>query len=176
MDPNAASQQKLPNFNGRKGSSPSFPEWKIRVISLCRDKGIQEAMQVIPEDLSAAKTLAYYKADNSVYNIIISNLSGEALLFASQNFEVKEDTAADAYYGYHLWQALKTKYSGRLTDQEVHMMEMKILTAKSDRNVLSYVQYIQTHRFNFISKSNAYSRMLTNHKRLLWTRKLFRRY
>ena len=35
------------------------------------------------------------------------------------------------------------------------MMEMKILTAKCDRNALSYVRYIQTHRFNFISKTNA---------------------
>ena len=94
MDPNAASLQKLPNFNVRKGSSPSFAEWKIRVISQCRDKGIQEALQVISDGLNAAKILAYHKADNSVYNIIISNLSGEALLFASQNFEVKEDTAA----------------------------------------------------------------------------------
>ena len=154
MDPNAPAQ-KLPNFNGKKLSSPTFAEWKIRMISQCRDKGIQEALQVIPEDLSTAKTLAYYKADNSLYNIIISNLSGEALLFASQNFEVKEDTAQDAYLGYKLWQALKTKYSGRLTDQEVHVMEMKVLTAKCDKNVPSYVQYIQTHRFNFISKTNA---------------------
>ena len=91
--------------------------------------------------------MAYYKADNSLYNIIISNLSGEALLFASQKFEVKEDTAQDAYLGHKLWQALKTKYSGRLTDQEAHAMELKVLTAKCDKNVPSYVQYIQTYRF-----------------------------
>ena len=156
MDPNAQTAQKLlPNFNGRKLSSPTFPEWKIRMISQCRDKGIQEALQAIPKDLGAAKTAAYFKADNSLYNIIISNFSGEALLFASQNFEVKEDTAVDAYLGNKLWEALKTKYSGRLTDQEAHVMEMKVLTAKCDKNVPSYVQYIQTHRFNFISKTNA---------------------
>ena len=88
MDPNAQlAAQKLPNFNGRKSSSPTFSEWKIRMISQCRDKSIQEALQAItPEHNSAAKVLAYFKADNSLYNIIISNLSGEALLFASQNF------------------------------------------------------------------------------------------
>ena len=140
MDPNAPPAQKLPNFNGRKLSSPTFPEWKIRMISQCRDKGIQEALQAIPADHSAPKTLIYFKADNSLYNIIISNLSGEALLFASQNFEVKEDTAPDAYLGNKLWEALKTKYSGRVTDQEAHVMEMKVLTAKCDKNVPSYVQ------------------------------------
>ena len=68
---------------------------------------------------------------------------------------MKEDTTQDAYLGHKLWQALKTKYSGRHTDQEVYVMEMKVLTAKCDKNVPSYVQYIQTHRFNFISKTNA---------------------
>ncbi len=156
MDPNAQPAQKLPtDFNGRKLSSPTFSEWKVRIVSQCRDKGIQEALQNIPADHNAAKTLVYFKADNSLYNIIISNLSGEALLFASQNFEVKEDTASTAYLGNKLWEALKTKYSGRVTDQEAHVMEMKVLTAKCDKNVPSYVQYIQTHRFNFISKTNA---------------------
>ena len=157
MDPNAQlAAQKLPNFNGRKSSSPTFSEWKIRMISQCRDKSIQEALQAItPEHNSAAKVLAYFKADNSLYNIIISNLSGEALLFASQNFEVKEDTPSTAYLGNKLWEALKTKYSGQITDQEAHVMEMKVLTAKCDKSVPSFVQYIQTHRFNFISKTNA---------------------
>ena len=156
MDPNAQqAAQKLPNFNGRKLSSPTFPEWKIRMISQCRDKGIQEALQPITEGLNPAKTLLYFKADNSLYNIIISNLSGEALLFASQNFEVKEDTEDDAYLGHNLWEALKTKYSGRLTDQEAHAMELKVLTAKCEKNVPSFVQFIQTNRFNFISKTNA---------------------
>ena len=156
MDPNAQTAKKLlPNFNGKKLSSPTFQEWRIRIVSQCRDKGIQEALQAIPAEQTAAKLLAYFKADNSLYNIIISNLSGEALLFASQNFEVKEDTAPTAYLGNKLWEALKTKYSGRVTDQEAHVMEMKVLTAKCDKNVPSYVQYIQTHRFNFISKTNA---------------------
>ena len=156
MDPNAPPAQKLPNFNGRKSSSPTYPEWKIRVISQCREKGVQEALQAITaEHNTAPKVLAYFKADNSLYNIIISNLSGEALLFASHNFEVKEDTPSTAYLGNKLWEALKTKYSGRVTDQEAHVMLMKILTAKCDKNVPSYVQYIQTHRFNFVSKTNA---------------------
>ena len=118
------------------------------MISQCRDKGIQEALQVIPEDHNAAKTAAYFKADNSLYNIIISNLSGEALLFASQNFEVKEDTAQDAYLGNKLLEALKTKYSGRLTDQEAHVMEMKVLTAKCEKNVPSYVQCLLVKSFS----------------------------
>ena len=45
--------------------------------------------------------------------------------------------------------------SGRLTDQEVYMMEMKILNAKCDKCVLSFLQYIQTNRFNFIGKTSA---------------------
>ena len=56
-------------------------------------------------------------------------------MFASQNYQVKEDTAADAYLGFNLNQALKIKFSGRLTDQEVYMMEMKLLNAKCDKSV-----------------------------------------
>ena len=101
MEPNAAtSLPKLPNFSGKKGSSPPFTEWQLRLVSQCRDKGIHEALLPIPEGLNPAKTLAYHKADNSVYNVILSNISGDALSFASQNFGVKEDTAADAYLGY----------------------------------------------------------------------------
>ncbi len=135
MEPNAATavQLKLPSFSGKKASSPSFAEWQLRIVAHVREKGTQEALLEIPEGLNAARTLAYQKADNSVYNTIISNLSGEALLFASQRFPVRDDTAIDAYLGYNLYQALKAKYSGRLTEQEVFMLEMKILNAKCEK-------------------------------------------
>ena len=85
-------QQKLPSFSGKKFSSPSFPEWQMRIIAHLREKGNQEALLPIGEGLNAARTLAYQKADNGVYNTIISNLSGEALLFASQRFPIRDDT------------------------------------------------------------------------------------
>ena len=156
MEPNAATAMpKLPSFSGKKFSSPSFAEWQMRVIAQVREKGNQEALLPIAEGLNAARTLAYQKADNSVYNTIISNLSGEALLFASQRFPIRDDTPVDAHLGFNLYQALKAKFSGRLTEQEIFMLEMKILTAKCEKNVLNFLQFIQTHRFSFISKTTA---------------------
>ena len=156
MEPNAATAMpKLPSFNGKKFSSPSFAEWQMRVIAQVREKGNQEALLPIAEGLNAARTLAYQKADNSVYNTIISNLSGEALLFASQRFPIRDDTPVDAHLGFNLYQALKAKFSGRLTEQEIFMLEMKILTAKCEKNVLNFLQFIQTHRFSYISKTTA---------------------
>ena len=117
MEPNAANAvQKLPSFSGKKFSSPSFPEWQMRIIAHLREKGNQEALLPIGEGLNAARTLAYQKADNGVYNTIISNLSGEALLFASQRFPIRDDTPVDAHLGFNLYQAMKVKFSGRLTE------------------------------------------------------------
>ncbi len=77
MEPNALSAQpKLPNFTGKKGSSPTFQEYQLKLIALCREKFIHEALLPIGEELNAAKTLIYQKADNGVYNAIITSISG----------------------------------------------------------------------------------------------------
>ena len=148
MDPNAASAQmvKLPMYDGKPAD---FPSWLLKLISLIRDKGFQEALLPIPDGLTPAKTAVYFKADNSLYNTIITSLSGNAYLFAMQRFSVKEDTAADAYLGHQLYVAMKAKYAGEITPQEKFMLETKIFKARCDKNVLSSMQYIQTHRYNF---------------------------
>ena len=50
---------------------------------------------------------------------------------------------------------MKAKYAGGLTPQETFLLEMKILNAKCDKNVLSSLQYIQTRRHAFITKTQA---------------------
>ena len=100
MEPNAASLaqlKQLPMFNGQK---ETFPPWQLKLIANAREKGIQEALLPIPDALGAARTTAYFKADNSLYNTILTSLSGDALLFAQQRFAVKEDTPVDAYLGH----------------------------------------------------------------------------
>ena len=88
MDPNAASAQvvKLPIYDGKPAE---FPSWLLKLISLIRDKGFQEALLPIPDGIGAVRTTAYFKADNSLYNTIITSLSGNAYLFAMQKFSVK---------------------------------------------------------------------------------------
>ncbi len=117
MDPNAASAQvvKLPIYAGKPAE---FPSWLLKLISLIRDMGFQEALLPIPDGFGAVRTTAYFKADNSLYNTIITSLSGNAYLFAMQRFSVKEDTAADAYLGHQLYVAMKAKYAGEITPQE----------------------------------------------------------
>ena len=156
MEPNALSAQpKLPNFSGKKGSSPTFQEYQLKLIALCREKFIHEALLPIGEDLNAAKTLIYQKADNGVYNAIITSISGEALIFASQHFPVKEDTPSDAYLGQKLYQGLKERFAADLKPQEIFNLEMKIFGAKcGEKTVTSYVQYIENARFNFITKTH----------------------
>ena len=145
--------KQLPMFSGPK---ETFPPWQLKLIANAREKGIQEALLPIPEGQGAAKTAAYFKADNSLYNTIITSLSGDALLFATQKFGVQEDTPADAYLGHHLYQAMKAKYAGGITPQETFLLEMKILNAKCDkRDVSSSLQYIQTRCHAFITKTQA---------------------
>ena len=118
MDPNAASAQaviKLPMYDGKP---EAFQSWLLKLISLIREKGFQEALLPIPDGVGAARTAAYFKADNSLYNTIITSLSGNAYLFALQRFSVKEDTAPDAYLGHQLYVAMKGKYAGGITLQE----------------------------------------------------------
>ena len=151
MDPNAATSSDkdtklLPTFSGKKGT---YEDWKLCLIALSREKGFQEALQLIPETHNGAKTLAYAKADNILYNTILTSVTGEARLFVTQKFPVKEDTPADAYLGHKLYQAMKSKFSPGLTPQEVFNMKKKILDAKCDKNISSALQYIQTHRFNY---------------------------
>ena len=156
MDPNAAAASaqmiKLPMYDGKQDA---FPSWSLKLISLMREKGCHEALLPIPEDANGAKKTAYFKADNCLYNTIITSLSGNAYLFAMQKFSVKEDTSSDAYLGHKLYVAMKEKYAGEITPQEKYMLEMKIFKAKFDRNALSSLQYIQTHRYNFITKTQA---------------------
>ena len=82
MDPNAAAaavqmiKNSLPTYDGKKDA---FPSWQLKLISLAREKGIQEALLPIPDGAGAARVTAYFKADNSLYNIIITSLSGDAL-------------------------------------------------------------------------------------------------
>ena len=155
MDPNAAAASaqmiKLPMYDGKQDA---FPSWSLKLISLMREKGCHEALLPIPEDANGAKKTAYFKADNCLYNTIITSLSGNAYLFAMQKFSVKEDTPSDAYLGHKLYVAMKEKYAGEITPQEKYMLEMKIFKAKFDRNPLSSLQYIQTHRYNFITKTH----------------------
>ena len=108
MELNAASLQlkAMPMFSGQK---ETFPPWQLKLIANAREKGIQEALLPIPDVLGAARMAAYFKADNSLYNTIITSLSGDALLFATQRFSVKEDTPIDAYLGHQLYQAMKAK-------------------------------------------------------------------
>ena len=130
MEPNALSAQpKLPNFTGKKGSSPTFQEYLLKLIALCREKFIHEALLPIGEELNAAKTLIYQKADNGVYNAIITSISGEALIFASQHFPVKEDIPSDAYLGQKLYQGLKERFAADLKPQEIFNLEMIIFGA-----------------------------------------------
>ena len=116
MELNAVSLQlkAMPMFSGQK---ETFSPWQLKLIVNVREKGIQEALLPIPDALGAARTAAYFKADNSLYNTIITSLSGDALLFATQRFSVKEDTSIDAYLGHQLYQAMKKKYAGGLTPQ-----------------------------------------------------------
>ena len=126
---------------------------QLKLIQTLARRGLRKLCFPFP----TAKTAAYFKADNSIYNTIITSLwvSGDALLFATQKFSVKEDTPIDAYLGHQLYQAMKAKYAGGLTPQEIFLLEMKILNTKCDKNVLFSLQYIQTRRYAFITKTQA---------------------
>ena len=146
-------QPKLPTFSGKKGSSPTFQEYQLKLIALCREKFIHQALLPIGDELddnvlmnaapptnqggsvsakplneanaeqkaaeqkAAANALARQKADNSVYNTIITSISGEAFAFASKNFPVNEETPSDAYLGQKLFQGLKERF-GRTQSRE----------------------------------------------------------
>ena len=99
VEPNAspAVLKQLSMLSGKKGT---FPEWQLKFIANSREKGTQEALLPISDGLNVAKTAAYFKSDNSIYNTIISSLSGDALFFATQKFSVKEDTPIDAYLSF----------------------------------------------------------------------------
>ena len=114
MEPNAISiYAKLPKYSGTKNACPDFPEYELKLVALCREKFVHEALLPIGNARNAAKTLIYLKADNCLYNMLITSLTGEALLYASQEFPVKHDTPDDAYLGHKLYQGLKERYAAQ---------------------------------------------------------------
>ena len=82
MEP-PAKQQCI--FTGQ-GIGPTYPEWKIRALAALDKRQIRSSVLPPPEEMNAAARRTYIKNDTTLYNLLLMSLSGEALLFAMQNF------------------------------------------------------------------------------------------
>ena len=82
MEPPA---KQLCVFTGQ-GIGPTYPEWKIRVLAALDKRQIRASVLPPPDEMTAATRRAYIKNDATLYNVLLTSLSGEALLYAMQNF------------------------------------------------------------------------------------------
>ena len=88
MEPPA---KQLCVFTGQ-GIGPTYPEWKIRVLAALDERQIRASVLPPQEEMNAAARRTYFKNDAILYNLLLMSLSGEALLFAMQNFGLTEET------------------------------------------------------------------------------------
>ena len=116
-------------FTGQ-GIGPSYTEWKLRVLANLDERQIRSSVLPPLEEMNAAARRTYIKNDATLYNLLLMSLSGEALLFAMQNFGLTEETPEDTCLGFHLFQALKTKYFQAITHAEELQLRMKLMAAK----------------------------------------------
>ena len=80
--------------------------------------------------MNAATRRAYIENDATLYNVLLTSLSGEALLFVMQNYGLTEETPEDSCLGYQLFGALKAKYFQMMTPAEELQLRMKLMAAK----------------------------------------------
>ena len=78
MEPPA---KQLCVFTG-KGIGPSYTEWKIRTLAALDERRIRASVLPPPDEMTAATRRAYIKSDATFYNVLLTSLSGEALLYA----------------------------------------------------------------------------------------------
>ena len=73
MEPNCYFRAaKITQFLRQEKPSPTFQEYQLKLIALCREKYIHKALLLIGEDINGTKTLTYLKADNGVYSTIVT--------------------------------------------------------------------------------------------------------
>ncbi len=114
MEPPA---KQLCVFTGQ-GIGPSYTEWKLRVLATLDERQIRSSVLMPADFQNAAARRAYIKNDATLYNVLVTSLSNEALLFAMQNYGLSEDKPEDACLGYRLFVALKKKYIQPKTQAE----------------------------------------------------------
>ena len=149
MEPPA---KQLCVFTGQ-GIGPSYTEWKLRVLATLDERQIRSSVLMPADFQNAAARRAYIKNDATLYNILVTSLSNEALLFAMQNYGLSEDTPEDACLGYRLFVALKTKYFQPMTHAEELQLRMKLMAAKFSSTAIQYTSHVVKIRHELLTRA-----------------------
>ncbi len=139
-------------FNGQ-GIGPAFTEWKLRVLANLDERQIRSSVLPPSEEMNAAARRTYIKNDAILYNILLSSLSGEALLFAMQNYGLSEETAEDSCLGYQLFGALKAKYFQMMTPAEELQLRMKLMAAKFSSTAAQFTSHVIKIRYDLLTRA-----------------------
>ena len=149
MEPPA---KQLCVFTGQ-GIGPSYTEWKLRVLANLDERQIRSSVLPPSEEMNAAARRNYIKNDAILYNLLLMSLSGEALLFAMQNFGLSEETPEDSVLGYQLFLALKTKYFQQMTPAEELQLRMKLMAAKFNSTAVQFTSHVIKFRHELLTRA-----------------------
>ena len=149
MEPPA---KQLCVFTGQ-GIGPSYTEWKLRVLATLDERQIRSSVLMPADFQNAAARRTYIKNDATLYNVLVTSLSNEALLFAMQNYGLSEDTPEDACLGYRLFVALKTKYFQPMTHAEELQLRMKLMAAKFSSTAIQYTSHVVKIRHELLTRA-----------------------
>ncbi len=139
-------------FTGQ-GIGPSYTEWKLRVLANLDERQIRSSVLPPLEEMNAAARRNYIKNDAILYNLLLMSLSGEALLFAMQNFGLSEETPEDSVLGYQLFLALKTKYFQQMTPAEELQLRMKLMAAKFSSTAAQFASHVVKIRHDLLTRA-----------------------
>ena len=149
MEPPA---KQLCVFTGQ-GIGPSYTEWKLRVLATLDERQIRSSVLMPADFQNVAARRTYIKNDAILYNLLLTSLSGEALLFAMQNFGLKEETPEDSCLGYQLFVALKSKYFQAMTHAEELLLRMKLMSAKFSSTAVQFTNHVLKVRHDLLTRA-----------------------